>query len=325
MSHKYKPSDSLAEMIGDDYNLLQVLSRFGIALGFGDKSAAEVCCENQVDTDTFIAVCNFISQGVKPSFDEFTSLNVQALLTYLRNSHTFFVDFMLPSIRRKFVNAVDCSTHNEVGFLILQFFDDYVIEIRRHQQYEAEHFFQYVDGLVHGRRPADISLSSFENDRTHKEHDKQISRRLADLKNIIIRYCPSASSKEQLNDAMMHLCEFEADLSSHTQLEDTIFMPMVSLLESQVDVNEEDSNGQQLTENSQQVLSEREKEIIIGVVKGLTNKEIADKLFISIHTVLTHRRNIARKLEIHSPAGLVIYAIVNGIIGIDEIKDLTYS
>lgn len=67
-------------------------------------------------------------------------------------------------------------------------------------------------------------------------------------------------------------------------------------------------------------LSQREKEIIGLVVKGLTNKEIADKLFISIHTVITHRRNIARKLEIHSATGLTIYAIVNRIVDISEIK-----
>jgi len=67
-------------------------------------------------------------------------------------------------------------------------------------------------------------------------------------------------------------------------------------------------------------LSQREKEIISLVVKGLTNQEIADKLFLSIHTVITHRRNIARKLEIHSATGLTIYAIVNKIVDLSEIK-----
>ena len=67
-------------------------------------------------------------------------------------------------------------------------------------------------------------------------------------------------------------------------------------------------------------LSVREKEIIINVVKGLTNHEIADKLFISVHTVMTHRRNIAKKLQIHSATGLTIYAIVNKLVDLTEIK-----
>lgn len=67
-------------------------------------------------------------------------------------------------------------------------------------------------------------------------------------------------------------------------------------------------------------LSIREKEIISCVVKGLTNKEIASELFLSTHTVISHRRNIARKLEIHSTAGLTIYAIVNKLVELEEIK-----
>ncbi|MBV5283832.1 MAG: response regulator transcription factor [Paludibacter sp.] len=76
------------------------------------------------------------------------------------------------------------------------------------------------------------------------------------------------------------------------------------------------------SENSeeQNTLSSREKEIIIGVVKGMTNKEIALSLFLSAHTVISHRKNIARKLEIHTTAGLTIYAIVNKLIEIEEVK-----
>ena len=74
------------------------------------------------------------------------------------------------------------------------------------------------------------------------------------------------------------------------------------------------------SETGQDVLSSREKEIITCVVKGMTNKEIADALFLSAHTVITHRRNIARKLQIHSPAGLTIYAIVNKLVELQDIK-----
>ena len=74
-------------------------------------------------------------------------------------------------------------------------------------------------------------------------------------------------------------------------------------------------------ENEQETLSQREKEIITCVVKGMTNKAIADQLYLSIHTVITHRRNIARKLQIHSPAGLTIYAIVNKLVELQDIKD----
>ena len=73
---------------------------------------------------------------------------------------------------------------------------------------------------------------------------------------------------------------------------------------------------------NQDALSQREKEIVICVVKGMTNKEIAEKLFLSIHTVITHRRNISKKLQIHSTAGLTIYAIVNKLVTLNDVKGL---
>ena len=80
-----------------------------------------------------------------------------------------------------------------------------------------------------------------------------------------------------------------------------------------------DSTSKDISEETNS-LSQREKEIITCIVKGLTNKEIAKNLFLSTHTVISHRRNIARKLEIHSTAGLTIYAIVNKLVELEEIK-----
>ncbi len=72
---------------------------------------------------------------------------------------------------------------------------------------------------------------------------------------------------------------------------------------------------------SNNTLSDREKEIVSQIVKGLSNKEIAEELHLSVHTVVTHRRNISAKLDIHSTSGLTIYAIVNKLIDIDEINN----
>lgn len=77
---------------------------------------------------------------------------------------------------------------------------------------------------------------------------------------------------------------------------------------------------QEEEEEGQDSLSQREREIISCVVKGMTNKEIAESLYISVHTVITHRRNIARKLQIHSAAGLTIYAIANKLVELSDVK-----
>lgn len=75
-------------------------------------------------------------------------------------------------------------------------------------------------------------------------------------------------------------------------------------------------------DKEEDTLSPREKEVIACVVMGMTNKQIAERLCLSTHTVITHRRNIASKLQIHSAAGLTIYAIVNKLVDLDEIKTM---
>lgn len=65
-------------------------------------------------------------------------------------------------------------------------------------------------------------------------------------------------------------------------------------------------------------LSEREKDVVKQIALGKTNKEIAELLFISTHTVITHRKNITRKLGIRTVSGITVYAILNNIIEIDE-------
>lgn len=67
-------------------------------------------------------------------------------------------------------------------------------------------------------------------------------------------------------------------------------------------------------------LSEREKNILRNIALGFTNKEIGEKLFISTHTVIAHRKNITHKLGIKTISGLTVYAILNNIIAVEEIS-----
>ncbi|MDE5420352.1 response regulator transcription factor [Labilibaculum sp. DW002] len=83
-------------------------------------------------------------------------------------------------------------------------------------------------------------------------------------------------------------------------------------------LNEKNQNS--ITDKNADVISAREKNILKHIALGLTNKEIADQLFISIHTVVTHRKNITQKLGIKSVSGLTVYAILHKLISMDEVK-----
>src|SRR5574344_569540 len=316
MVDRYTEKDKMSELIRDDYRLLQVMSRFGLALGVGDKTVKEVCEEQKVDTPTFLAVANFTRYGEKVAFDWVEKLSIKSLTNYLRQSHSYYLDFLLPNIRRKLIEAINCAERNDVTFLMMRFFDEYVEEVRKHLEYENTKVFPYIDDLMKGRVDTQMSLGM------SALHQEPIEQKLKELKNIIIKYCPLSVNTNLLNIVLYDIFMSEEDLSTHYRMEDALFLPAVGLLE-EAQTSEEAEPDDHVDDDNSDVLSDREKEVIVGVVKGLTNKEIADSLFISIHTVTTHRRNIARKLDIHSPAGLTIYAIVNKLVDISQIKDIT--
>ena len=81
-------------------------------------------------------------------------------------------------------------------------------------------------------------------------------------------------------------------------------------------------HSQSDSSNHSMMLSPRETTIVRLVSMGLTNRQIAEKLFLSAHTVMTHRKNINAKLGIKSVSGLTVYAIVNNIITIEEVSSL---
>ena len=67
-------------------------------------------------------------------------------------------------------------------------------------------------------------------------------------------------------------------------------------------------------------LSKREKDILVAVAKGMMNKEISEALNISIHTVISHRKNITKKTGIHSVSGFTVYALLNNLIDESEVQ-----
>ena len=318
----------MSDLIHDDYRLLQVISRFGVSLGFGDKSISEACSASGVDTTTFLAVVNFIqSEGRLPVEELAEEVCVRELVRYLQRSHSYFIDFRLPAIRRKLIEAIDCSAKNQITFLILKFYNEYAAEVQRHMDYENTHIHTYVQLLLDGKVPSNHEGYS---ELAHQHHDNHatLSKSSHELKSIIIKYYPSDSDTQRLADTLMDIYIMEEDLFTHCHLEDTLFAEAVHALEREVrcragkdsDASTAAANHGRTEAESSGELSDREKEVICHVVRGLSNKEIAEKMFISANTVMTHRRNIARKTQIHSPAGLTIYAIVNGLINLDEIK-----
>lgn len=311
----YEADDRMISLIRDNYNLLQSLGSFGINLGFGDKTVREVCEQQGVDTYTYLAVVNFTINGYR-EFDDVSKLSVSTLLQYLSASHEYFLGFQLPAIRKQLVDALD--EKDSLARLILKLYDDYARAVRSHMKYEEKTVFPYVKALLNHEPTGDYDIE------TYSKHHGQTDLLLRELKSIIIKYLPSDGlHNNQLSACLYSIYNNEEWLASHAEVEESIFIPAIRWLEKktkQNDVSAKISNMIGKTGDNPDALSEREKDVVVSLVQGMTNKEIADHLCISINTVITHRRNIARKLQIHSAAGLTIYAIVNQLVDISSVR-----
>jgi regulator of cell morphogenesis and NO signaling len=302
----YKPTDKMCDLMGvsarnanADNRVLQLVQRFGIPFGVGDKSIETICQENGVDCTTLLAVVNFAING---EYQYTPKIDITTLRQYLENAHIYFMDFQLPRIRQLLLEAINLAgADNKVPLLIVRFYDEYVEEIRAHIQHENECAFEH-----------------------HATDDRHIAAKAIELKNLIIKYYPHNDKQNQQNQeqnrllyAVLHdIYHFENELALHCAIEDEILLPALAKNDQTIKTHQSD------IPNETEELSVREKEVLVHIVKGLSNKEIADALCLSAHTVMSHRKNIVRKLNIHSIAGLTIYAIVNGIVTLDNFEIL---
>lgn len=310
----YEATDKMITLLQDNYAVLRCLGSFGINLGFGNKTVEEVCQNEGVDSFTFLCVVNYTINGYMGA-DDVTRLSVPTLLQYLKASHEYYLGFELPFIRKELVASLEPT--DNLTSLIIKIYDEYAHSVIQHMKYEEKNVFPYVEALLQGRGQANYDVETFS-----KHHD-QIDLKLRELKNIIIQYFPADSHRNnQLYATLFDIYNCESWLSQHSDVEDNIFIPAVKLLEGKIrqnDITQKLSN--MINKNSDaDVLSERERDVIVCLVQGMTNKEMADHLCISVNTVITHRKNIARKLQIHSPAGLTVYAIAKGLIDITSVK-----
>lgn len=291
----YKASDKICDLMSHEEDAIQIISRFGLEMGVGEQTIEQGCEAHDVHTPTFLAIVNYkvFHQRVIPA-----DIDIPTLQRYLRNAHTYFLDFRLPRLRRSLIEAIiPADPTTKIPGLILRCYDEFVEEIRTHIEHENEGLYD-----------------------EHEHDDQRITDKLTEIKNLIIKYYPTPEPATEeggkitymLISVMSELWHTEQDFSDHCAIEDDILRPAISHQPSVT------KRRHQLPKTEE--LSDRERDVLIQVVRGLSNKEIADVLCISLHTVVTHRKHIARKLNIHSSAGLTIYAIVNRLVDLNSLE-----
>ena len=223
---QYKETDSMYDLISDNYFMLLIINRFKISLGFGQKTIGEVCKLNNVNTDTFLSVTNLLlNKDYKVNINK-NNISLPDLLSYLITSHSIFLNNKLPDIRERLLIALGDKNKKNASS-IMNFYDNYVAEVTKHMKFEEETVFPYINSVINGEiYKENYSIKQF------SDHHENINIKLNDLRNIIIRYYPVKSSIE-LNNVLYDMFNCSEDLSSHNNIEDSILIPLIKKIEKQ--------------------------------------------------------------------------------------------
>ncbi|MDR1503690.1 MAG: helix-turn-helix transcriptional regulator [Prevotella sp.] len=282
----------LSEIIEENHQLIPVINRFGIKLGLGDSTIADICRKANINTEFFLAILNtFLNEDYFPE-RKLQKFDIELVITYIKQTDAYLIHGQLHNLEKHLNAFISMSDPNNPQLKLIS---------RLFTEFKNELIGQIEQGMMKGDAPLAL---------------------LTDLKSIIIKHISGSFNENMCYATIFTIDSFQRDLEKHNRIREKILKPMIAdLSESGVeDLQELISVSHAIKATKAQALSQRELDVLRLVALGLLNKEVADKLNISLNTVLSHRKNITAKLGIKTVSGLIFYCMTNGYITTDEIE-----
>ena len=298
----------------------------------------EVCRDHRIDARFFLVIVNAFSNDSYTQEKRLRTTDVDRIVDYLEKTHRYYTGVQLPLIERLLDELLqERPTEARDMMLIKRFFLEYKRELLSHLTREDTTTFPYVRQVCRltsrgAPTPKDRQVLARYSMQAYAQEHSNVDEKLFDLKNILIKYVRSGPSSAVIQEIVFELFRLERDILDHSRIEDTILRPLVQELEarlfpeggSKVQVKRGALPPVKATAvkggSGNEELSDREVDVLRLVARGFLSKQIAGRLGISLHTVLSHRKNITRKLQIRTVAGLTVYALLNQIITTHEVR-----
>jgi regulator of cell morphogenesis and NO signaling len=228
----------MAAVIHLNYHLLPLISRFGIMLGFGDKSVEQVCKAYHLDVDFFLEILN--SYHDKNYFPQkhLQEFPMKFIIDYLRKSHEYYLQVKIPTIEALLqqLSSLGNEANQRSLKLIDKFFIEYKHELAAHIRHEEDNVYPYVFSVEDAYRARKATPALVKQIRAYSigdyesEHDN-VEDELYDLKNILIKYLPQPDNTDLCHTILIELFRLEADLKDHARIEDKVLVPKVRFME----------------------------------------------------------------------------------------------
>jgi regulator of cell morphogenesis and NO signaling len=226
----FTSENKMAHIVRQNCHLLPVINRFGIRLGFRDKTIAAVCDEYDIHAEFFLAIVNtFHNEKYFPE-KELLLFSPVLIINYLKKTHVYYVDYVLPKLESLLRQLLQSSHEKKMELqMIGLFYKKYKEELLRHIGDEEENVFPYVLGLaINNHAETNYRIHSFE-----KEHTN-VDNKLNDLTSLVIKYMEPVYDENVCNDFLVTLFGFEKDIKDHARIEDKILVQQVRMIESRL-------------------------------------------------------------------------------------------
>ncbi len=273
-----------SELLTSQIHLIPVINRFGIGLGLGDKTIVAVCKENNINVYFFVTILRLYIDKNLCVDDDYCLFDVSDVLDYVKVTIDNLTQSSIPNIEKHFSPLIAMGNgDNEELKMLHNILYKFKTEFDNHYNQGLEHMTEYPYDLLH------------------------------DLKNILIKHISG-----NYNHNLAYAVIFSIDLLENELLVlNNIFNLLVRPKLEELDSVNIENLSQIFSEEHKYVggecqLTNREVEVLKLIVQGNTNKETANKLNISLNTVLSHRKNIISKTRVKTISGLTFYAISNG-------------
>lgn len=219
----YNENDNLSALVTAEPELLLTLSHFGIPMGFGDKTIAQVCNEHGVDPQFFLLIGQVYSNdSYEPSLSTIMSTNMEGLVPYLLRSHDYYLNRRLPHIGCH-LDKIASLLPLRAGKAIKGFFKLYIDEVREHFSHEESTVYPHISRLLKHEGDGSFTIKSY-----LEAHDS-LEDKLNDLVQIIFKYLPAGD--DDAIDMVFDILQLALDLRKHSLIEDKILGPYVKQLE----------------------------------------------------------------------------------------------
>ena len=287
-----KKDTVLSELLAQHHILIPIVNRFGIRLGVGDKTIDDICEEQDLNVDFILVILNvyldenYISDKILAQFD------LEPIANYFNETIQNYLHSLVPNIEKHLHAFIALSGSNSEELKALQ---------RVFYQFKEELVQHLEKGLEHtGPYPHEL---------------------LRDIKSMLIKHVSGNFNQNLCYAVIFSVGSLEDDLVIHNRLRESVLIPKLNKSDSSdIDTLQDSIATNNIKPKKKKLLTKRETEILKLIVNGNLNKQIADKLNISLNTVLTHRKNILSKTGIKTVSGLTLYCISNGLLSPDSLK-----